>query len=614
MGHRACIRWSWMAVVAMLCFAARVPAQVQVGDDLSLNLAGSVSTGYSASYTNEGSSSHGITFGGNGVLNGSYYSPGFLSFSLSPFYHQSRNNSSYQSISDTTGLSANASIFSGSHFPGYVNFSRSYASEGNYLVPGLTSYKTNGNTQTFGAGWSVNLPKRPSISVGYQQGTSEYSIYGASSGNSSDFYSVFGHASYTIAKFHLNGGVHYSNLSSKYPQLLQDQPSPKINSDSTTYSFNMNRSLGMNGSTWASYTRNDYGYHFSDSRNSLASDVVTGGVALRPARKLGLQFSGDYDDNLAGTLYQTFASAGGLIQKAIPGESSHSWGTFGMAQYTVCTGLYVAGTVSHREQLFLGTPYGATSYAGSANYGHRFLGGQFTAGINVSRSSVSNSRESILGLLSNVNYFRRIGTWDVSGSFNYSQNVQTFLISQTTSGYSYTGSASHRFGKVNWSGSAGGSKSLLTNVAGSNTFSQSYSTGLSGRWLGASAGYSRASGSGVFAGSGISPLPPDVPPPVIPAPIIFYGGTTYSFGAGSTPLRGLTISGNYARTRSNTQNGSLSSNNLTEQGNVFVQYLFRKVYFTAGYSRLLQGFSATGIPPNMVASYYAGVSRWFNFF
>lgn len=602
-----------MVVAAMLWCGVHARAQVQVGDDLSLNLSGTVSTGYAAGYTNEGASSHGITFGGNGVLSGSYYSPSFLSFSVSPFDNQSRNNSTYQSITNSTGVSANASIFSGSHFPGYISFSRVYNGEGSYSIPDVANYKTNGNTRDFGVGWSANVPHLPSLSVGYQQGSSEYSVYGASSGNSSDFHSMFGNAAYMVAGFHLNGGIHHTNLASRFPQLLRSSPSFDLHSDSTNYTFNMNRTLGQHGSTWASYTRYDYGYRFPGSKNSLSTDVVTGGAALRPTEKLSLQFSGDYDDNLAGTLYQTIAEAGGPIVKAIPGESSHSWGTYATAQYAVFSGFYLAGTVTHREQLFLGTSYGATSYGGSANYGRRVLGGQFAAGINITRSSLGSNGQSMMGLLSNASYFHRIGAWNVNGSFNYSRNVQTFLISNTSSGYSYSGSVNRRLGRLNWNGAAGGSKTILSMVSGSNTFSQSYSTGLSGRWLGVSAGYSRARGSGVFTGAGITPIPPEVPPPLIPTDFIFYGGTTYTFGAGSTPIRGLTINGNYARTRSNTQSGSASSNNLMTQGNVFMQYMFRKVYFTSGYSRLLQGFSSLGVPPNLVGSYYIGVSRWFNF-
>ncbi|HEV2349608.1 MAG TPA: hypothetical protein VG028_07170 [Terriglobia bacterium] len=614
MANGAYRRGIGMVVAAILWGAVHALAQAQVGDDWSLNLSGSVSAGYAAGYTNAGPSSHGITFGGNGDLSGSYYSPSFLSFSVSPFDSQSRNNSSYQSISDSTGVTANASIFSGSHFPGHINFSKVYNGEGSYSIPSVANYKTNGNTQDFGVGWAANVPDLPSLSFGYQQGSSEYSVYGANAGNLSDFHALYGNTAYVVDGFHLSGGIHHNNLSSKFPQLMKGYPSLDMHSDSTNYALNMNRSFALNGNTWVSFTRYDYDYKFPGSSNSLSSDVVTGGAALKPMEKLSLQVSGDYDDNLNGTLYQTIIEAGGPVLRAIPGESSHSWGVYGTAQYTVLSGLYVAGTFTHREQLFLGSSYGSNSYGASVNYGRHVLGGQLAAGINLTRSSIGSAGESMTGLLSNVSYFRQLGPWNVSGSFNYSQDVQTFLIAYTTSGYGYSGTVSRRLRRLNWNGTASGSKSLLSVASGSNTFSQSYSTGLSGRWLGVNAGYSHALGSGVFTGAGITPLPPQVPTVVNPTSFIFYGGTSYSFGLGSTPIRGLTINGNYVKTRSNTMNGTVSSNNLMTQGNVFVQYKFRKVYFTSGYSRLLQGFSSLATPPNLVGSYYVGVSRWFSFF
>jgi len=602
-----------VVVTALLWCAVPAMAQVQVGEDLSLNLSGSVSAGYAAGYDNEGSTGHGITFGGNGVLNGSYYSPSFFSFSVSPFDNQSRNNSTYQSISNSTGVTASASIFSGSHFPGYINFSKVYNGEGSYSIPNVANYKTNGDTQNFGVGWSANVPHLPALSVGYEQGSSDYSVYGASSGNVSNFHSLSGNTAYMFDGFHLSGGFHYTNMDSKFPQLLEGNPSSDIHSDSANYSFNVNRSFGEHANTWASYTRYDYGYMFTGSSNSITTDVLTGGAAVKPTEKFSLQFSGDYDDNLAGTLYQTIAEAGGPIVKAIPGESSHAWGTYATAQYTVFPGLFLAANVTHREQLFLGTAYGSTSYGGSANYGHKVLGGQLAAGINVTRSSLGNPGQSMMGLLSSLSYSRRFGTWSLNGSLNYSKDVQTFLIANSSSGYSYSGTASRRFGRLNWNGSASGSKSLLSLANASNTFSQSYSSGLSGRWLGVSAGYSRARGGGIFTSAGITPLPSGAPVPVIPTAFVFYGGTTYTLGAGSTPVRGLTINGNFSRTMSSTLSGEAASNNLMTQGNAFVQYMFRKVYFTSGYSRLLQGFSALGVPPNLVGSYYIGVSRWFNF-
>ena len=613
MGKRSHSRVACIAALAVLTVGLSARGQTPVGNDFAIGIAGSLSTGYSDSFTNTSPASHGISYGGAGTLDGSYYSPTFLSFSISPFLNQSFQNSGYQSITDTSGLTANASLFSGSHYPGYVNFSRIQNGESNYTVPGVANYKTNGDTQNFGIGWGIQLPDKPTFSVGYQEGSSDYTVYGASSNDFSRFHALNLGSTDTLAGFHLSGAIRYSNIDSRYPEILSGESSAEANSDTTTYSANMNRSLPWNGSTWASFSRNNYNYNILGSQDSQSSDVVTGGAAVRPTDKLGLQVNVDYDDNLAGTLYQALETAGGLVEQGTPGETSYGWGVFGQAQYTLLTGLYVAVDASRREQLFLGQAYDATSYGGSANYGHALLGGLFSGGVNLNENTISNLGGRVLGVLSNASYSRHFGVWNFNGGFNYTQNSQTLLLAYTTSGYSYSGSLNRRISRLNWTGAASGSKSLLTTVAGSATFSQTYSMGLSGRWLGASAAYSKANGNGVLTGTGITTVPTGTPTTLLPN-IIYYRGTTYAFGVGSTPIKGLTINGNYSRTESDTQNAASLSNNIFSQGNLFVQYQVRKIYFTSGYSRLLQGFSATKTPPTLVSSFYVGVTRWFNFF
>jgi len=48
--------------------------------------------------------------------------------------------------------------------------------------------------------------------------------------------------------------------------------------------------------------------------------------------------------------------------------------------------------------------------------------------------------------------------------------------------------------------------------------------------------------------------------------------------------------------------------------NTLVQYQYRKLNFISGYDRLEQGFSGSGTPPEVISTYYFGVSRWFSFF
>ena len=82
----------------------------------------------------------------------------------------------------------------------------------------------------------------------------------------------------------------------------------------------------------------------------------------------------------------------------------------------------------------------------------------------------------------------------------------------------------------------------------------------------------------------------------------------------SSPVDKLLFSASYSKSLSNTSGEGITSQNENDQYNALLQYRLRKLTFISGYARLEQGFSEAGIPPQIVVSYYAGVSRWFNFF
>jgi len=606
------IRILGLALAGVLWCGTSLRAQIQAGSETQLNLNGSVSAGYSGDTSNQGPDSHGFNYGGTGNLNGYFHSPQFLSFDVAPFFNQSRNNSNFQSIMDSSGVTASASVLGGSQFPGYFNFSKIYNNESTYSLPGVGNFATNGNSQTFGVGWAVNLKNYPILSFGYQQGSSDYSLYGSPGDSTDDFHTVFGNASYLWHNFQLTGGIRYSNSSSLFPQILAGEPADRANSDTTTYTLGMSRGIPLDGTTWANFTRNSTDYNSTGLSSSQTSDILTGGVTLRPTAKLTTQFTADYNDNLAGSIFQTVTGTGAVAPIAIASAPSYSWGVLGSAQYSIIPGLFATGTVSHRQQLFLGQSYDSTALSGSMNYGHNLLGGQLSSTATVSYSSYANHNGSMLGFLASVIYIRRFGAWGVSTSFGYSQNVENILIAYTTSGYTYSGSLNRRVGRLTLTGGANGSKSVLTGTNFPSYFTQGYTLGLSGRWLGVGAGYSKSDGTGLLTPGGIVTPPPGVPPPVLTT--VLYGATSYSASVGSTPVPGLTFNGTYLHSQSNTANGSLVSNNTTEQAYAYLTYRFRKVYFNAGYSRLLQGFTAAGTIPTSVSSYYFGVSRWFKAF
>jgi hypothetical protein len=103
-------------------------------------------------------------------------------------------------------------------------------------------------------------------------------------------------------------------------------------------------------------------------------------------------------------------------------------------------------------------------------------------------------------------------------------------------------------------------------------------------------------------------------PAINPAAVVLYSGKSYSVGVGSSPIRGLTLSATYAKALSGTTSNSLFSSNNYENIYFLLMYHLRKLDFQAGYSRLVQGFSASGTPPTLTGSFFVGISRWFNLF
>src|SRR3974390_2680371 len=99
------LRWRVISLSWLVLLTAVPPTsvQAQVGDELRMNASGLLTFGYSGNYGNEIASTHGLTFGADGNLSGSYHDPNFLNFTVSPYYNQSRTDSSFQSLTDSSG-------------------------------------------------------------------------------------------------------------------------------------------------------------------------------------------------------------------------------------------------------------------------------------------------------------------------------------------------------------------------------------------------------------------------------------------------------------------------------------------------------------------------------
>jgi hypothetical protein len=606
------LRFAGVALNGLLLLVCPAVGQVQLGD-LSSNLNGTISAGYSDDWGNQTPSDHSWTVGGAGTLSGFYYNPNFVSYNVSPYLNQSRANSNFQSISDASGVNFSSSIFGGSHFPGSISYAKAYNSEGNYAIPGIANFTTHGNSDTFGINWSEHLPDAPSVSVGFQKGSSQYSVYGTNDQGSSGFDSFNVHSAYTLLGFHL--GAFYSTGSghSLIPQLANLQQTTETHSDNSDYGFNLAHALPLQGSFSAGINRADVNSDYLGYGYNATIDTINTAVAVQPTNKLHLSASADYSDNLAGQLFQSLIAAGGVASGFNSNQESHSLDFMGTASYVFMTNLQTTAFAERRTQYFLGQNYGANSYGGSATYGRGLWGGNFNSAVTLSDNTSDNSNANALGFSSTVNYSRRILGWTASGSFGYAQNVQTLLITYMNSFYNYSGNVRRRWGRFSFGAGASDARTGLTNQPGTESSSQSYNTNIGYKWMALTGSYFKSSGSALQTGVGLVPVP--IPQPLLPSSLlVMYGGEGYSAGLGLNPAKRLTISASYAKSNNNTFNNSLPSSNQNQQFNSIIQYQFRQMYFTGGFSRLEQGFSLSGLPPQMVSSFYVGVSRWFNFF
>jgi hypothetical protein len=603
-------------VMAQLAYAQQPQSQtpeLSIGENTKLSAGGLVTFGYSGDYGDVVSSQHGLTFGVDGKLAGYYYNPNFISFTATPYYNQSRDNSSYQSLTGASGVSATANLFSGSHFPGSVSYRYDRNSSGTFGLTGQPNFTTIGRGEGFGINWSALVPNLPTLSVGYSQGDGSGTIYGTSQETNSNTRLFNVRSGYQIAGFRLNAFFDRNSLHSKFPEFLAGQSASVQDSTSHDVGFGALHSLPLHGQFYANYNRSsaDTNY-FSDAglssnRSSYTDDIVNTGASFHPTQKLSLNVTENYTSNLNGYLAQSLSSTGTPQPGISLGSGAHSSTVGGGATYNFTNNLSASSQATYYDQQYFGKTYTGTYVVGTVNYGKRLLD-MFTFSGSVIDSS-NGQGTNALGFIGNVNFFHRVKGWQMSGVFSYAQNVQSLLVTYTTSYYSYSANVHRRLpAGLQWTAAFNGTKSGLTNYQGTSSRGEGYSTSLGSRQFTVTGNYSRSTGISLLGAGGLVPVSgtPGL------NDFITFSGSSYGGGVSVTPLRRLVIAGSFNRAISNTLSQTISRNN-TEVFNGQLQYHLRRIGLQAGYTRFTQGISAVGAPAN-TTSYFVGISRWFDFF
>ena len=587
--------------------------ELRIGENTRLTAGGLFSFGYSGDYGNDISSDHGLTGGIDGKISGYYYNPNFLSFTAQPYYNQSRDDSTYQSLTGATGINGTANFFSGSHFPGSVSYRYDRNSTGTFGVAGQPNFTTVGKGEGFAINWSALVPDLPTLTVGYSQGGGSGTIYGTNEETTSSTRLFNVRSGYQIAGFRLNSFYDRNSLNSKFPEFLAGQSESVQDSTGNDVGLGVQHALPLNGQFFANFDRSsaDSNYFSSTGQNSDAShytdDIVNTGATFHPTQKLSLNVTENYTSNLNGYLAQSLSPSGTIVPGINLGSGAHSSTLGGGANYQITNNLGVSSQATYYDQEYFGKTYTGTYLSGTVNYGKRIFD-MFTFSGSVIDSSNGQGTNSV-GFIGNVNFFHRFAGWQTSGVFSYAQNVQSLLVTYTTSYYNYSANVRRRLpAGLNWTAAFNGNHSGLTNYQGTNSSSQAYSTALGSRKFTLTGDYTQSTGISLLGAGGLVPV--SATPGV--SDFVTFGGSSYGGGISANLVRRLVIAGSFTRAISNTLGSTVSHNN-TEIFNAQLQYHLRRIGVQAGYTRFTQGISAVGAPAN-TTSYFAGITRWFDFF
>jgi hypothetical protein len=604
--------WGWLPVLGI---ALTAQAQLKVGDSLEMRSNAVVTVGYQGSYGNEIQSNHGLELGFEGTVTGDYYSPNFLNFQITPYYNQARTNSDSGSLTNASGVTATANLFTGSHTPGSVTYNYTYNSTGTFGFEGVPAFTTVGNSQGFGINWSALFPDWPTLTVGYTHGSGNGTLFGTDQTANSSSSTLTLRSNYSWRGW--NSTAYYDHLAqhSNFPLFLVGQQSVS-NTSGNDVGFGTGHELPWNGQIYANYNRSSYSSDYQGSTDqqvntsNYTTSYQTVGATFHPTLKLSLFGSESYVSDLSGYLTQTLGSNGNLLPPVNLGSNSYSFTAGGGATYSFTPYLSGSGQATYYQQSYFNNTYTGTYVSGTINYLRRLWNTfTFSAGV---VDSYNGQGSNAVGFVGNVNGYRHFGTWEISGNFSYAQNVQSQLITYTTSSYNYSANVHRRFARqVQWTTTFNGSHSGLNQQPDTSNHSEAYATTLAYRWISGSAFYTNVSGTALFLNGGFVPLPPL---PGEPSNLTAFSGHSYGGSVSLTPVNRLSIAGTFTRSISDTLSNSILSHNNTELIDAQLRYRFRRVGLQAGYDRYNQGFTALGTGSGIVNAYFVGISRYFDFF
>ena len=596
-----------------LLFALPGFAQVQVGENTNMNLSGNIGVGYTGNYGNPQPSDHSIGLNGTASLTGYYYNPNFINFYLTPVYNRSQENSGSQSITDATSVSMGAGIFSGSHFPGSVSFGKSFNSTGNYGLPGLQGLTTNGDSTSFGVGWSELVPGLPTLSAQYYQTNSSSTIFGTDEEDQTRTRNFNLTSNYNLGGWLMTGRFGDVYTKTEFPSFLSAGEYNVGDANSKTLTFNANHRLPLKGSFAFNYSYGTFSGDGNGLGTSGSNSAYAGTASFLPWSRLTTTFGVQYDTNLSGLVEQQLINSGSVLPQVNLGYNSDSLSLYTFDTLHIAKNLDGTFSFNRLQQNVYGQSVAVNHFSGVVNY--RFdkpFWGAFTVYGGVNDQSTDEGHQGT-GLVAGVNFNRRVEGFDLNAGFSYSQDVQTILATEVTSEYTYIANAQRKLTRhLTWNSHFSGYQTGLTQITGSSSHSEAAGTTLLYKGWGGSFNYAQSAGTALLTANGLVAAPLPITPVLNGNQYLLVNGTSYSFTATAQPVRLWTINATFSKAQNATLTPSVYSDNSTKVVTFYTQYQMRKISLVGGYTNLIQGVGATTMLPVNFSSFYVGIQRWFH--
>jgi hypothetical protein len=596
-------------MVFLLACVAPARGQVTADQNLKMLMNGSLGMVYAGNSGNYMGSSHSLGIGVNGIMEGYYFNPQFLSFQVRPYYDRAQFNSESQTITRGTGVDGSLSVFGGSHFPGTISYGRSFNSDSEFRIAGVPSVFVDSSGSNLSVSWGALFKGFPTLQASYAIADSSSTLLGTTDNRATSSSKSFDLSSnYSLGGFNLQGRLGHYNTDLFSPAFLTDEPTDNTSS-TTNYAVTASRRLPLSGSLGLGWSRTTSG----SAGDHSASNSYTASAGFSPWQRVSISGFLNYTTNAIVALERSLFGDAALSPLVNVGSNSNAAYMNTTGTLMVGHGLTLTGYVNHRIQHFQGETAENTQYGGTVNFQRmNNLFGFLLFSVGVVDTATRQGNNAV-GLVSTLSMTHKFGKWETTSDFDYSQYTQTLFDIVTTSNYSYGGRLRRKINSAtNWSASFRESRNGLAAQEGNKNLADSFVTNFSWEKYSLSGSYSKSSGQALLGSDGT--LTPTPFGSIISNYYLTFNARAYAMTASTTLFRVLTLSGGYTNLSSNSVRSALGTFNNGDRFNARLALRMRRLYIVAGLDRAIQESSSVPGGPRRVNSYYVSLSRWFNVF